>query len=193
MTRRALLAPEVVQSSVMDCGPAALACLLEGHRIAASYDRLREACQTDVDGTSIDTLEEVARELGLEAEQVLLPADHVLRPESGSLPALVVVTLPHGATHFAVAWSRAGRRVQVMDPSVGRRWPERDALARDLYQHAIEVPERAWRAWAGSAEMLAPLRARLGELGLARPHAGAHVARALADETWHGLAALDGC
>ena len=57
---RTLLAPEVIQTSAMDCGPASLKCLLEGFGIRVSYGRLREACQTDVDGTSIDTLEEVA-------------------------------------------------------------------------------------------------------------------------------------
>jgi ABC-type bacteriocin/lantibiotic exporter with double-glycine peptidase domain len=43
---------------------------LEGFGISVSYGRLREACQTDVDGTSIDTLEEVAGRLGLDAEQI---------------------------------------------------------------------------------------------------------------------------
>ena len=69
--RRRLLVPEVVQTSAMDCGPAALKCLLEGFGIPVSYGRLREACQTDVDGTSIDTLEEVAVQLGLDAEQIM--------------------------------------------------------------------------------------------------------------------------
>ena len=55
-----LLAPEVVQSSAMDCGPAALKCILQGFGVPVSYDRLREACQTGLDGTSIDTLESVA-------------------------------------------------------------------------------------------------------------------------------------
>src|SRR5687767_15723636 len=62
----------------MDCGPAALKCLLDGFGLPASYGRLREACQTDVDGTSIDTLEDLANDVGLLAEQVLLPVDHVL-------------------------------------------------------------------------------------------------------------------
>ena len=70
--------PEVVQTSAMDCGPAALKCLLEGFGISVGYGRLREACQTDVDGTSIDTLEAIAVQLGLEAEQVMLPVDHLL-------------------------------------------------------------------------------------------------------------------
>ena len=47
---------------------AALKSLLEGHAIPVSYGRLREACQTDLDGTSIDTMEDIAVQLGLDAE-----------------------------------------------------------------------------------------------------------------------------
>ena len=46
--------PEVVQSSGMDCGPAALKAFVEGHGLSVSYGRLREACQTDVDGTAVE-------------------------------------------------------------------------------------------------------------------------------------------
>jgi len=75
----------------MDCGPAVLKCLLAGYGIDIHYGRLREACQTDLDGTSIDTLEEVANRLGLAAEQVMLPPVQVLLPESKALPALTLV------------------------------------------------------------------------------------------------------
>ena len=118
-SRRRFLAPEVVQTSAMDCGPASLKCLLEGFGIPVSYGRLREACQTDVDGTSIDTIEEVAVQLGLEAEQVMVPDDHLLLPEAESLPAVAVTQLANGITHFVVIWRRHGRFVQVMDPGVG--------------------------------------------------------------------------
>jgi hypothetical protein len=100
---RRLFAAEVAQTSAMDCGPASLKCLLEGFGIHVSYGRLREACQTDVDGTSIDTIEEAAVQLGLEAEQVIVPVDHLLRPEAAALPALIVVRLVSGFTHFVVA------------------------------------------------------------------------------------------
>lgn len=105
MTRRFFI-PEVVQTSAMDCGPAALKALLAGFRIPISYGRLREACQTSLDGSSIDTVELVAARVGLNAEQVMLPLDHLLLRESGSLPAVVVVQLPAGVTHFVVAWRR---------------------------------------------------------------------------------------
>src|SRR5215469_11738565 len=116
------LVPEVVQSSAMDCGPASLKALLEGFGVPASYGRLREACQTSVDGTSIDALEETAIALGLDASQIMAPADHVLLPEARMLPALAVVRLPSGATHFVVIWRRVGSLLEIMDPAVGRKW-----------------------------------------------------------------------
>ncbi|MCB1036922.1 MAG: hypothetical protein KDD47_24055, partial [Acidobacteria bacterium] len=75
--RRAFLIPEFVQTSATDCGPAALNALLAGYGVSADSELLREVCHTDVDGTSIDVLEEVARSLGLDAEQVMLPTDHL--------------------------------------------------------------------------------------------------------------------
>ena len=118
---RKFLAPEVVQTSAMDCGPASLKCLLEGFGIPASYARLQEACQTDVDGTSINTIEQIAVALGLDAEQVMLPLDHVLLETAQALPALVVVRREN-TTHFMIAWRRHGPFVQIMDPARGRRW-----------------------------------------------------------------------
>lgn len=190
MTKAArFFAPEVVQTSAMDCGPAALKCLLEGFGVAASYGRLREACQTDVDGTSIDTIEQLANQLGLDAEQIMLPVDHLLLPEADALPAIVVVRLPNGFTHFVVAWRNYGDRVvQVMDPATGRRWPTVKQFLDTVYVHTFPVPAAAWREWAGTGDFLAPLRRRLDGLGVDdRPF----IEAALMDSGWRGLATLD--
>ena len=191
--RRAWRAPEVVQTSAMDCGPAALKCVLEGHGIPVSYGRLREACQTDVDGTSIDALEAVTPQLGLATEQVMIPLDHVLLPDAGTLPAIVVVRQPDGATHFVVAWRRVGPWLQVMDPAHGRRWQRAERFRDDVFQHAMPVGAADWRAWAGSAEFTRPLALRLAALGLAKADAATLVARAAADAGWFGFGALDAC
>src|SRR5437868_9337362 len=106
--KRRWLAPEVVQTSAMDCGPASLKCLLEGFGVSVSYGRLREACQTSVDGTSIDTLEALARRVGLVAEQAMMPVDHLLLAGSDALPAIDVVRLPSGLVHFVVVWRADG-------------------------------------------------------------------------------------
>ncbi len=185
------LAPEVLQSSWMDCGPAALKCLLEGFGIPISYGRLREACQTDVDGTSIDTLEEVARRCGLEAEQRIVPADHLLEPAAEALPAIVVVRLPSGYTHFVVVWRRHGKLVQVMDPSRGRRWVSLRSLIGELYIHTTVLTTSVWRNWAGSASSVAVLRSQLRTLGLSGDEIDGHLRLALAEPGWHPLAALD--
>jgi ABC-type bacteriocin/lantibiotic exporter with double-glycine peptidase domain len=191
LNNRRFLAPEVVQTSAMDCGPASLKCLLEGFGAHVSYGRLREACQTDVDGTSIDTMEEVAAQLGLDAEQVMVPADHLLLPESGSLPAIVVVRLANGVTHFVVVWRTHGRFVQVMDPATGRRWMSRERLISELYIHSATVPASAWREWIESNSFLNPLRRRLRELGAPKRETEKAIKSALSDESWRPMAALD--
>lgn len=191
ITKRRFFVPEVVQTSAMDCGPATLKCLLEGFGISVSYGRLREACQTDVDGTSISTVEEVAVQLGLKAEQIMVPADHLLLPEARTLPAIVVVRQPSGLTHFVVVWSRHDRFVQVMDPATGRRWSSCQRFLEELYIHAFPVPAEGWRDWASSEEFCAPLRRRLVNLGLDEPDIGALLGTALEGPGWRSLAALD--
>lgn len=190
MTRRRFLVPEVIQTSAMDCGPAALQSLCAGFGREISYGRLREACQTEVDGTSIDMLEQVARQLGLDAEQVMLPLDHVLLGEAAALPALVVVRTPGGFTHFLIAWARVGRFVQVMDPSSGRRWLTQDQFLRDLYVHEMEVPASGWLAWAQSEDFLRALRRRMADLGMTRDP-GKLIEVACAAGNWRPLATLD--
>ncbi len=175
----------------MDCGPAALKCLLEGFGIQATYGRLREACQTGVDGTSIDTMETVANQLGLKAEQLMLPIDHLLLPEAKGLPALVVVTLPNGLTHFVVVWSRVGRLLQVMDPSVGRRWVSVNRFAREIYVHRMAAAAADWLEFARSGDFQLALRARLRRLGAAAAAQNRLLTGALAEGDWRAVAAMD--
>jgi ATP-binding cassette subfamily B protein len=178
----------VVQTSSMDCGPAALSCLLTGHHLPGPYGRLREVCQTSVDGTSIDTLEEVANRLGLVAEQQMLPPDQLFLGEQARAPALLVLRQPDGAAHFVVLWRRQAGWVQVMDPAAGRRWWPESRLAGQLYEHEVELPADAWREWAGG-EGLAGWLERLQALQVAEAQALVDAARA--DTGWLGLAALD--
>jgi ATP-binding cassette subfamily B protein len=175
----------------MDCGPASLKSLLEGLGVHVSYGRLREACQTDVDGTSIDCIEEAAVLLGLDASQTMVPVDHLLLDESAALPAMVVVRTPGGSTHFVVAWRQHGRWVQVMDPATGRRWPTRDHFLSDVYRHTQAVPSAAWREWAGTKSFTAPLLRRLQSIGVSRRGARSLLEKAVADPGWRALAALD--
>ncbi|HTB58292.1 MAG TPA: cysteine peptidase family C39 domain-containing protein [Polyangia bacterium] len=180
----------MIQTSAMDCGPAALKCLLDGFGVGVSYGRLREACQTAVDGTSIDTLETLAVSLGLDAEQVMMPVDHLLLPEADALPAIVVTPLPSGLVHFVVVWRVHGAFVQIMDPARGRRWVRGETFLRDVYVHRMPVPAEAFREFAGSDAFTGPLARRLRALGVADGES--LIARALEDPGWSAIAALDG-
>jgi ATP-binding cassette subfamily B protein len=175
----------------MDCGPASLTCLLAGYGIPVSYGRLREACQTDVDGTSIDTIEVVANELGVRADQVMIPVEHLFLDQAPVFPALVVVRHADGPTHFVVVWRRIGAWLQVMDPSIGRRWVRCRQFAGELFRHETSIPAAEWRAWAATDESLVPLREILSRLGAGDATASQLIDRASADEGWFAFGALD--
>lgn len=180
---RKFLIPEVVQTSSLDCGPASLKALLEGFNRPVSYGRLREACQTGLDGTSIDTVELVANQLGLEAEQVMLPLDHLLLDSAHALPAIVVVTIGPGITHFVVVWRKLGNWLQVMDPAVGRRWLRAANFLNDVYRHAMPAAAEDWFEYARSADFQNVFRERQHALGIKAPERQY--------ESWRELAADD--
>lgn len=185
------LVPEVVQTSAMDCGPASLKCLLEGFHIPVSYGRLREACQTNVDGTSIDRLEEVANQLGVDAEQIMIPIDHIFLSEAEVLPVMVVVRHADGATHFVVIWRKHGTWLQVMDPATGRRWVRCQRFSEEIYRHEFPVSAQDWRDWAASDEFIKPLQQRLSLLGTSKSKITTLIDQALEEANWFGLAKLD--
>jgi len=189
VTRRRRLVPEVIQTSGMDCGPACVTAILRGFGVTASYGRLREACQTGVDGTSIDTIEELMIALGLDAAQTLVPLDHVLAGGRDTPPAIAVTRHPDGATHFVVAWGAALGLVQVMDPGRGRRWVRARAFTDELYVHEMDVPAADWREWAATDEFCEPLAGRMRALGI--DDATRRIDRALEDPGWQSIAALD--
>ncbi len=180
---RKFLVPEVVQTSSLDCGPASLKALLEGFGQPVSYGRLREACQTGLDGTSIEALELVANQLGLEAEQIMLPLDHLLLTSSKALPAIVVVILPQGLTHFVVVWRRVGRWLQVMDPAVGRRWISTQAFLQDVFRHKLVVGVQDWLQFASSDDFQKSFSERQQAVGVNLPRCQT--------TDWKKLASLD--
>ena len=186
--RRRFLVPEVVQTSAMDCGPAALTAVCAGFGRPVSYGSLREACQTDVDGTSIDTIEDVAVSLGLDAEQVMVATDDLVDREVGVLPAIVITRLPNGFTHFVVAWRTIGSVVVVMDPAVGRRLVSKRRFLDDCYVHRVAVPAASWWQAASSPTAIAVLVRRLGSVGI--NDAADRVKSAVAKGDWRDLAHL---
>jgi ATP-binding cassette subfamily B protein len=186
--RARFFVPETIQTSAVDCGPAALKSLLEGFGIGVSYGRLREACQTGLDGTSIDTIELVAGQVGLSAEQVMVPPDYLALDES-ILPAVVVTRLPTGYTHFVVVWRRVGPFFQIMDPASGRRWVRVRDFLSSVYVHRHKVPADGWREWASSDDAQRVLRKRMTFSG--ERFASDVCARTVSEGRWLTLARLD--
>jgi ATP-binding cassette subfamily B protein len=185
--------PEVRQRSALDCGPAALQSVLEGFGIRIAYDRLVAECEVDPrEGASIDRVEEVANRLGLKAEQIMLPADHVFLPGGHRGPALVILRAPEKLSHFLVLWRASGERVLSMDPATGRRaWLERDDLLKRLYIHEMAVPATAWNSWSHSEGFRAGVVERMRRLGLPPAASERLWSEAARDPSTRSVAALD--
>ena len=119
----------------------------------------------------------------------MVPVEHLLLDEAKALPALVVVRLPNGNTHFVVAWRRHGPFVQLMDPGRGRRWTTVRRFESEIYSHRFRVPAAAWVDWALGDEATAAWRGRLTDLGCAYPDG---LLRDVSSAgTWRAFAALD--
>lgn len=176
-----LLAPEVVQTSAMDCGPAVLTSALRGLGVSVHGGHLREACQTEVDGTSIGTLEALARQVGIDAVQTLVPPAHLPLADAVPLPAVVVLERPDRSRHFVLLWRRLGGWVQVMDPARGRLWMRWDDLGAQLYVHEMQLDGDLARAWLRSPAVVVGLGMRLRNLGLSDEAAGELLGAALSE------------
>lgn len=187
--RRRFFAPAFLQTTAMDCGPASLASVLCGVGINVGFERLREVCQTDVDGTSIDALEDVANALGLPLRQLVLPIESVFDAIEALAPC-IVVTRAAGGYHFIVCWRRLGPILQVMDPGSGRSWIGRKALERRLANHSHETTMKQLRKLLGAQVLRRWFRRREQRLGLSLEPA--LFEQALAAPTVGPLAAFDG-
>ncbi len=186
----AFLPPEVLQLGGADCGPAALASALRGMGSSVPTSELRRLLGSDAEGTGIGDLERVATELGLAAEQVMVPVEAVL-DGSSPLPAIAVVALPDGRTHYVLLWRKVAGWIIVMDPASGVGLWSRGELDRRLFVHDHPVPASLWREWAATQENLSSLARRLRAIGLSRDAVDERIRIALADPSPGGLAVLD--
>ena len=80
-----------------------------------------------------------------------MPVDHLLLPEADALPAIVVVRLPSGLTHFVVVW-RAHGGCGAGDGSGARAalGQTRVRSCASVYVHTLALPAEAFREWAAA-------------------------------------------
>lgn len=148
----------------MDCGVAALASFASAYGCTLDYGRLREACQTGVDGTSIDSLEDVANVLGIEVVQHIVPRDLFLDAMQGRFPFLTVVKHSSGAPHFVVVWRQVGPFVQLMNPAGGREWMLIETFLGQLHEHGHRMARTDLEDWWPTSSFAEALDQRLARL-----------------------------
>lgn len=155
-----------MQTTSIDCGPAVAAALLRGYGVPADVDVLREACRTDVDGTSIEAIQALISGAGVPVAQLVVPSEHLWAMSERLLPAVAVVVTADELTHFVVIWRPVGRWFEVMDPGTGRRWVHRDRLREELLQFPLGAGADAITGYLQGADVVDPTCVRLRALGL---------------------------
>jgi ATP-binding cassette subfamily B protein len=152
------------QVELADCGPAALAIVLEHFGRYVSLDELHEACGSGRDGVNALTLVQVAEHYGLRARGVKSELDDLR-----DLPAGTV--LFWSLNHFVVL-ERTGRRgVTIVDPAIGRRtvgWAEADREYSGtalLFEPGDRFSTARRRTGQGLVGYLRPLLAQRAILG----------------------------
>jgi ATP-binding cassette subfamily B protein len=189
--KRGFFAPETLQISSMDCGVASVACLLEGYGVTPGYERLRKLCQTSVDGTSIDSLEELCNSFGIPVCQHVVPADGVRGAMEGRYPVIAIVQVNQYIPHFVTVWRRVGPYVQVMDPAGGRRWVRDEVFAKELFSIAFRLPREDWVAWFAGPNLFREMLETRARAFLSPPKAAALIAEVLERPVPERVAALD--
>lgn len=178
---------------MMDCGPAALTSILHMHGIRVSYESVRTLCAAEIDGTSLDDLEQAAAQLGLALEQHIVPEETLFLPGSNFLPAIVMLTQEGGGNHFVVLNHHGrGQNVWMMDPSTGRRLVTQNLVRSQIYLADLEADVTAWMEWAQSDDAIRPLTHRARKLvGAMRARALIKLTLASHNGSWRKLGALD--
>lgn len=106
--------PVVLQTEAAECGLACLAMIACAHGRDIDLPALRREHAASLRGTSLRSLMDVARSLGLSARP--------LRIELGELADLRLPAILHwDMTHFVVLVRASRRRIVVHDPALGRR------------------------------------------------------------------------
>ncbi|NQZ06770.1 MAG: ATP-binding cassette domain-containing protein [Algicola sp.] len=143
--KRNWLAKEVIQTSEGDCEVAALKCILDSYGVDNNYEYLRDACKTDIQGATIDRMEEVLNEIGFDCQQAVVATAHITLKNHDLLPAITQVISNQNVAHFVVIWRQFGPWLQILDPAQGRYWIKATQFAEQ--QQCVYHNETSPKNW----------------------------------------------
>ncbi len=108
---------KVKQHDITDCGAACLASVASFFQLQLPIARIRQMAGTDKKGTSVLGMIMAAEKMGFEAKGVRGGMDCL---SDIPIPAIAHVVLEKALHHFVVIYKIDSRKVEVMDPALGR-------------------------------------------------------------------------
>lgn len=120
----------IQQQSIEECGAACLAMVLDYYGHSVPLSEMRDLCGAGRDGTSLLVLRDVARELGADSIGLSAPVT-----ELANLPVPAVLHWENN--HFVVLESVSNKGAAIIDPALGRRKIDNDALGKSYSGAAL--------------------------------------------------------
>lgn len=182
--------PQIAERQREECAIAVLRSALEAFQVRADAEWLHQKLAS-AEGVNLDEVEEVAKELGLMAEQHLIPPALVLGEEFNDwLPLLVLVNTEQCRTHAILLWQQEEDFFRVMDPRLGHIHLSREFLRESLFIHVMSSPLGSWGEWLLSEDFQQRLQRQLRRLQLA-PNTITDLLTSAGRSGWEGLNRLD--
>lgn len=103
------------QLNRQDCGASCLIMLARFHGCKRWEEQIREQCPPERQGSSVEQLLQVAKNMGFKALAVRLPSEGKSSLQTAPLPAIAY--LPEG--HFVFVYKRKGQQLYIADPAKG--------------------------------------------------------------------------
>lgn len=133
---------EIKQHDATDCAAAALAAVACSWGLEVPLIKIREACGSGRNGTTIKGLADGARRLGLNAKALKSPQRAIEALSLIEYPAILHIEKENGDLHFVVFCGEVKGGFTVMDPAEGKR--------------VVWSRERMKRLWTGYLVLFSP-------------------------------------
>jgi uncharacterized protein len=124
----------IMQSTSYNCGPAALATVLNNLGINATEQELASLAGTDKFGTTMYGLVQAAQSKGLKARGMRLSQDKLKKND-------IVVLNIGGVTHYSIVKEVTNESVKLMDPSLGNIKMSKEEFNKFYSGNAIVITD----------------------------------------------------
>ncbi len=119
--------PLVKQYDQKDCGAASLLSVLKYYGGDSGFPKIRELCNTNVNGSTMLDVVVAAKKLGFDANGAAGEFDDLLKEK---MPCIAHLVLENGFQHFVVIYKIKKDKIYLADPGKGKYWLSKEEFLK---------------------------------------------------------------